>query len=461
MKPVLKQKVAFFHPTGFIDGNNAIDIIAPLDIDELVRLKPDGIFISLKKVIFFNKRGICILVESLQRVREKNGAIIGFCDYNLKKYSMIIDIFKDDLFFSLFDTCEIAMLFLGNTPKDAGEKNIIIYHDNNEYKNQLAIELYERGYAPLSAKDEIEFTSKARMADFALRYSYLGNFDKNPTVFIRENIIIYTLKGFVDSTMDNSFDMLYHNNSLQVGFKVFLFDASNVSSINIHGVQFISKLSIIGAEYEAVVAICGLNARKISKKLVHDLEDSGVVIYPNITDIFADKELLAQTHSTQSVVKKSKGITKELISYLPVISEATLKTIEILSKHISVRTAIKIQPLEPLNSQEALSVTLGFYGDIKRVFILIFEKQTALECCKILLEEKHNNSELLEALSEFVHIVGGKIIQNISKMGKKIEITMPRTFENLKDIITAQKGKKGAQIDMRIDNKPLSLFLTK
>ena len=53
MKPILKQKIAFFYPTGFIDGENAIDIVSPLDVDYLKSIKPEGIFISLKKVVFY------------------------------------------------------------------------------------------------------------------------------------------------------------------------------------------------------------------------------------------------------------------------------------------------------------------------------------------------------------------------------------------------------------------------
>ena len=102
MKPVIKQKVALFTPVGFLDGENANDIVSPFDVDYLMSVKPEGAFISLKKVIYFNKRGITVLIESLIRVRDKCGTIVGFCDYDLKKYKMVLAMFPDSLNFSSF-----------------------------------------------------------------------------------------------------------------------------------------------------------------------------------------------------------------------------------------------------------------------------------------------------------------------------------------------------------------------
>lgn len=297
MKPVIKQKIAFFSPSGFLDGENANDIISPFDVDFLVQIKPEGAFISLKKVIFFNKRGISVLIETLIKLREKYGTIVGFCDYNAKKYKMILDMFPDNLNFSLFDTTEIVNFFVGDDLKNAKEKKILVYVEKNEQKNQLAMELYERGFNPVLAKDENDFLAKKNDADFIIEHAYLGKLDKSPTVCIKDNIIIYTLKGFVDSSIDKKFDMKYHNNSLKVGFKLFVFDSAAVSSINVHGVNFISKLSTAGAEYGATIVITGVNTRKLTTKLNNDLEDAGVVTYPSLKDLFDDKELMQEALS--------------------------------------------------------------------------------------------------------------------------------------------------------------------
>ena len=461
MKPVIKQKVAIFSPVGFLDGENASDIISPLDIDYLIQAKLEGAFMSLKKVIFFNKRGITVLIESLMKVRDNCGTIIGFCDYDTKKYKMILDMFSESLNFSLFDTAEVAMLFVGNDLKQAKEKKIIVYIEKSEQKNQLAMELYERGFCPTIAKDENDFLAKRKDAEFIIENSYLGKLDKTPTVFIKDNVIVYTLKGFVDSDIAKKFDMVYHNNSLKVGFKLFLFDCDVVSSINVHGVNFVSKLSTAGAEYGTSIVMCGLDNRKITKKLTNDLEDAGVLIYPSMKGLFDDDEVMKEAYESSSVAKKNVGITKRLISILPTIIESSVKTIEVLSGYNAVKKLIKVQELELQKDKGLLSVSIGFYGDIDGILILVFEKSIAKKSCQILLEEDSSEEDVVEALGEFIHIIGGKISQQLHKKGIKIDITMPRTFQSVDDVMKSQKNSRGAQVNLNVDERELTLFLTR
>jgi CheY-specific phosphatase CheX len=461
MKPVVKNRVGIFSPVGFLDGENASEIISPFDVDYLVKAKLDGAFISLKKVIFFNKKGITVLIESLIRVRDTCGTIVGFCDYNTKKYNTILDMFKDNLTFSLFDTADVVSLFVGDDVKNAKEKNIIVYVEQNDQKNQLAMELFERGFSPYVAKNIDDFLAKRKEAEFIIENAYLGKFDKTPTAFIKDNVIIYTLKGFVDSDVSKFFDTVYHNNSLKVGFKLFLFDCDRVSSINVHGVNFISKLSVAGAEYGVSIVVSGLNNRNITEKLTHDLEDAGVMIYPNIGEFFNDEEMLKAAHINTSVAKKVSGITKKLISNLSIVTEAAVKTIEVLSGYNAVKKSIKVQDLNLENQSDMISASIGFYGDIEGILILVFEKSIAKESCKILLEEENSDEDVLEALGEFTHIIGGKIAQQLHKKGIKINITMPRTFDSAKDVMESQKSNRGAQVDMNVDGRDLTLFLTR
>lgn len=461
MKPVIKQKIAFFSPTAFIDGENALDIISPLDIDLLIKAKPEGAFISLKRVVFFNKRGISILIELLQQVKEKLGTIVGFCDYDKKKYKMILEMFANNLNFSLFDTAEIAELFLGDDLTNAKEKNILVYVEHSEQKNQLAMELYERGFAPVIAKDETDFLAKYKDAKYIIENSYLGKVDKTPTVYIKDNFIVYTLKGFVDSSIDFKFDMLYHKNSLKIGFKLFVFDCDNVSSLNIHGVNFICKLSIAGAEYGVTIVITGLNARNTTDKLRHDLEDAGILVYSSMKTLLEDKKIMKEANESSSVAKKSGGITKKLIELLPTITESTVKTIEVLSGYNTHKKSIKIQPLHVENKKNILSVSIGFYGDIEGVLILIFEQSMAKDTCRVLLDKESDESDLLHVLGEFIHIIGGKIAQQLCKKNIKIEITMPRTFEKVEDLLSQEQDIRGAQIDLSANGQDLILFLTR
>jgi CheY-specific phosphatase CheX len=178
-------------------------------------------------------------------------------------------------------------------------------------------------------------------------------------------------------------------------------------------------------------------------------------------ELFDDSEMMKEAHESSSVAKKSSGITKRLISTLPTIIESAVKTIEVLSGYNAVKKFIKIQELNLENDKDLLSASIGFYGDIDGILILIFEKSIAKESCKILLEEDSSEEDLVDALGEFTHIIGGKISQQLHKKGIKVDITMPRTFENVKDVMQSQKNSRGAQVNLNVDGRDLTLFLTR
>jgi CheY-specific phosphatase CheX len=95
------------------------------------------------------------------------------------------------------------------------------------------------------------------------------------------------------------------------------------------------------------------------------------------------------------------------------------------------------------------------------ILILVFEKSIAKEACKILLDEDSNEEDVVDALGEFTHIIGGKISQQLHKQGIKIDITMPRTFDSAEDVMLSQKNSRGAQVSLSIDGRELTLFLTR
>ncbi len=92
------------------------------------------------------------------------------------------------------------------------------------------------------------------------------------------------------------FNMKYHKNAIKVGFRIFCFNAEDVSSINIHGANFLATLSIDGAEYGVSIAICGLKSGKITQILINDIEDAGIMLYDNLISFFEDETNVHQAN---------------------------------------------------------------------------------------------------------------------------------------------------------------------
>lgn len=464
MRPTLKNGLAIFTPQGFLDGENAKVIIEPQDIQFLVEKGCEAALISLKKVVFFNKRGLTTIVGLLEQVQEKTGSLIGFCDYNLKKYNTILEMYQHKVSFSLFESDAIATLFVGvPLGENIDTKKIVVYNDDVDQKNQLVLELYERGYKPTVAKSKENFSQQLPSHEVAVSNSYIASSQRHLQIHIKDNVIVYSLSSFVDSVLAEKFDMRYHENSLRVGFSFFLFNAHTVSSINVHGVNFLSRLSTAGAEHGATIAVCGLTSRSIADSLREELEDAGVLLYDSIKSFFEDESLLGGGGGGAVAGKKTQHITKQLVEVLPSITQTAMHTIEVMMQCEVKKESLKIQPLTLQKSASMLGVALAFFGDLSGLLVVIFEEESARKACQILLEDSANapRQELMDALGEFVNIIGGKFVQLMLKKQCKIDITMPRTFANVSEIFQYKKDKRGAQVDFRVKGKPLTLFLTK
>jgi len=123
---IFKKNSAIFYPQGFLDGLNANFIIEASDVSFTISKKPKAVFISLKKVIFFNKKGLSILMNTVRKIQENIHCSVGFCEYDKKKYNTILSMFENELDFSLFENIKVLSLFFDDTSDI--EKKILVYN---------------------------------------------------------------------------------------------------------------------------------------------------------------------------------------------------------------------------------------------------------------------------------------------------------------------------------------------
>ena len=459
MRPVIKNSVAIFYPSGFIDGDNASSIITGVDETEILSKKPEAIFISLKKVVFFNKKGMAYLVDRMSFLKDECAAFVGFCDYDSKKFTFILELFSHDISFSLIQNEDSLFLFCGT--KKIEKKGVIIYSKDPAQKNQLAMALIERKHEVVIAKDKDDFLAKRKKFDHIVENSYIGSIEKKVSVFIKNNIIVYALKGFIDSEFANNFDMRYHKNAIKVGFRIFCFDAQDVTSVNVHGANFLAKLSIDGAEDGVSIAICGLKIGKTTKILTNDMEDAGIMLYENLESFFDDESNIHQANLEVLKNVKNININKKIISILPEIIDSTVHTVEVLSDKKAEKKSVKIKKFDESKETEYLASIMGIYGDINCVSILIMEFEIVKKVCKILMPTDYSAEDLSDAFSEFSNVIGGKVMQKLKSRHISVEITMPRIFDKISEIVKLESGRTGVQANFKIENQDMILFLSK
>ncbi len=464
MRAVVKDGIGVFNPQGFLDGNNSPVLLTIDDIKATEQLKVDMILISLKKVIFFNKNGLDIFVKLLINLRSKMHIIIGFCDYDQKKYRAIMKFYEKDINFSLFRTQKIASLFASTNRADA--HTVLVYNDDASQRSTMAIELFDHGHNPVIAQNKRDFEEKKQNKDayFAIvEDTFLGLFGHKVASRVSGNAVIYTVSNYLDAEISDNFNLTYHMNSLNVGFRLFIIDAYKVVSMNIHAFNFFAKLSSAAAEYNATICFVGLTFEKTPEKFKEDLEDSGIMFFDNMDDILKDKELLEELGAGGSTaVKHKRTINKVIVNELPRFIDATVSTIEMMTNATANKEAASIDQLHIPDTENKLASSIGFYGDMDGMVILVFPKEIAKKTCEILIGEETDDEEaILDALAELVNIIGGRVKSLLGEYKVSVDITLPRTYNNLDSLLEMIQGKKGVQVDLNFDNDKFIFFLTR
>lgn len=464
MRAVVKNKIGLFKPQGFLDGTTAPALLTVDDIKATQALNIDMLLVSLEKVIFFNKNGLNVFVKLLESLHKQSGIVVGFCDYNDKKYASIENLYGDDLNFSLFRTYKIATLFAPSMQEVKQNKSMLLWHDDASQRSALAIELFDRGHTPIVCQSKAEFSQKKDQPDLyeAIIYnSSLGLLGSKIAIRVTGNAIIYTVSGFLDADIVNSFDLNYHKNSLNVGFTLFIFDAYKVVSMNIHGVNFFSKLASAGAEFGANICIVGMTFEKTPKNFKNELEDAGLLFFEKMDDILKDKELLKELGGSGGASKTNKrNLTKVLVNQLPYFINATVNTMEMMTNSKAQKQDVKVDVLKLSDTQDKLASSIGFYGDVDGLVILIFPLEIAKKSCELLLGEKTDNIEdILDTLAEFVNIIAGRVKALLAEQKISVNITLPRTYEHVEDLMSIVNDRKGVQVNLSFEGKSFTFFL--
>lgn len=464
MRPVVKDRIAVFNPQGFLDGNNAPVFLTIDDIRTTEQLSVDTILVSLKKVIFFNKNGLDIFVKLLNNLRAKMRVTVGFCDYDHKKFQAIMKFYEKDLNFSLFKTQQIASLFASHNQEES--HTVLIYNEDPSQRSSMAIELFDFGHNPVIAQSKREFEEKKQLKDtyYAIvEDTFLGLFGQKIATRVSGNAIIYTLANYLDATIADGFNLDYHTNSLNVGFRLFIFDSYKVVSLNIHALNFFSRLASSAAEYNATLCFVGLTFEKTPIQFKEELEDSGILFFEQMDDILKNKELLEELGATSAAVTKQKrNLTKTLVGELPRFIEATVSTIEMMTNATANKDAANIHLLEVNDAKDKLASSIGFYGDMDGMIVLIFPKEIARKTCELLLgEAEHDTDAILDALAEFVNIIGGRVKSLLSEKSIAVNITLPRTYLRVDDLLEMMQNKKGVQVDLNFAGDKFVFFLTR
>jgi CheY-specific phosphatase CheX/anti-anti-sigma regulatory factor len=468
MRPIVKDNIAMFSPQGFIDSNNCSSFIDYSDLEFAISSKVEAILISLKKVVFFNKNGINFFITTLQKAKDMQDIEVGFCDVDDAKYKLILDMFADeDLPADLFRSYDIARLFTGLSDVEASAK-LLVWNEDTTQKNNIVVSLFERGYNAIAAKDEADFKKRKKEPDFKAIVDnvYFGSHKSRIAAHQMGNAIIYSFSGFLDANNIGNFDYTYHSNCLNVGFLMFVFDLEQVLSMNVYGVNFFKKLVKISYNYGAIISIAGLNQTKVSEDLLFDLEESGVKFFKNLKTFLEDPQIKEYTkNNTVAVARKKRVLTKGLVEKVGVFIDACVYSVGVLTNQTATKQKAEVTEFKLKNlpvQEDIVASSIGFYGEIEGMLVLLFKKDIAQTACNMFLgEEDPDDDTIKDALSEFINIIGGKAKTVLTNQGMIVNMTLPKSFDSLEEVEEATEEKKGVYVELDFAGSPFYFYLTR
>jgi len=457
-----KQGAVIIKPQGFLDGNNVNLIITMADKNQFIQKKISSLEIVFSHVLSVNLNAARFLNDIFEFFYKNN---IECFIVNPNKNVREIFLRLNDRYFNILENEKVAKVFCNESDENFNTP-IYLYSEDIENKNMILFYLIKKGYTPiiLNSSKELQEKRKTNSDAIFIEKSVVSKISNRVISFTKENMVFFYLDGFLDANFTNNFDIEYFRRSLIIGFRVFVFDCEYVKSLNIHAVRYLAKLAVESAEYGALLCIVGLNTKEINEHILIDMEDAGYLFFKNI-DEFNSSQEVKETLENIAIInnKNKKHLTKEVVNLLPYFVNATIESIEMMTGVTAKKEKPGIKELSfDYKNNSYIASSLGFYGDLDGVLVLVFSENLTKKVAKILLgEDIDNKEELYDVVSEFANIIVGNVKAELSKHSTKIDLTLPRVFSDIENLLNLVKEKKGVEVKFYFEDEEFYFFLTR
>lgn len=460
MKPELKDNIAIFRPAVDLEMENAKRVCTVLKANAITlkSLELKAVLLSLKGVRKIDESSLFMILDSLEDLQKGLEVEVGIIDYSPLRFEALKKkILKTQI--ALFKNFTVAYTFIHQKKHKRIEK-IILYDENQMLREFVFGDLVAKGYKVEIIESRDKFDQMAGTHEQNTLFVSDTHLDLSASFIpskIENGLVKYTLHSNVGHKFELYFNFIAHQKRLMEGYKLFVFDASDVESINLKATGQLISLSLQSVKTGARLVILGLREGLISKVVKAQMDRVGILFFKETQEIMK----LAELKKLLKVQARSTGLTKKLVAALPVFIDAALETFESLTGAKAVKKSHKISACAIDSESRIVSSSLGFEGDINGSLILIFSEEIARSAAEMLLGEGDCPfEELQDAISEFANIIGGRAKALMADQDQQITIAIPKTFDSPESLSEFLGDKNGIQINLEMNGNPVILFLT-
>jgi CheY-specific phosphatase CheX/anti-anti-sigma regulatory factor len=461
VEPILIDDIAQYFPEGTIKDSVATELAELLKSDKsrIESLGAKAILMSFKNVDDFTTEGLAEVIKAFRTLGKGTKLTIGFSDYTDELYEKLKPIYDEEKI-SLFKNSLVATLFLGLN-KISKKSDVIVYHIDDAVRKALSAELMAKGIRVLVARNKKEFekyTANKSPSTIVINNTVVDVASKYVTTSVKKHLIVYSLYDKIDKNIDLHFDTTSHSKKIKEGYRVFIFDCKGVSHFSVEAVDYFVSMALSERKYNVTLCFCDLDDEVVFKELKIRLRKGGIKLFADLDTILANKQVLAIAEASKN---RQSGLTKELVSKLPLVVNAAVDTFESLTGGSAKKVNHKITTLEVDSKESLMASSIGFEGDVDGMIGIVFSKPLAQEIMLGMFgEEIDDEDEIVDVLREFANIVAGRTKTLMQEQNVHINIEIPNSYKSYTELQKIVGERQGVLIYLTLNEKPIYIFLT-
>ncbi|MBE3022457.1 hypothetical protein [Campylobacter sp. 7477a] len=425
MKITFNSSFAVIRAFGFLELHTPHYLLDDESV-KLVRARGvSHLLLSFKDVVFFAPAWLNQAIVRLKELSKELKVEVGICDYSIALHDIMMKTsFSKSINFSLFETEDIARIFLDRTLVDT-KGSVLLFVESQEHREDLQKRLQERNYKVQISKNRTLFSNQKKRYKYAITArTHLVEKPSLLQTFIKDNSVIYKTNGIIDSSFIEIFNMDYHKNMLKVGFKLFIFWIN--TTINVHGANFLIRLAQYSAKYGAILIICGVNEKNLSPNLVEGLKQTNVLLYKNLQEFLDDNGTVYVPKDAFSY--QPRHISKGIVEILPFIIECATNSVSALLGNEILSVRMKVSACDLRVNNDLLTACIVFYGDFDMRLVVALKREKLEQMSKIFVGVNDKFDPILSGYEKLLSIIANKILAFFISKDMNVGVSMSKFF---------------------------------
>ena len=349
---------------------------------------------------------------------------------------------------ALFRTHEIMALAIG-TSGVYSHATILAYADDLEDRQSIASTLISNSYFVIvaSSMDDVRTKMKDKSRyEAVVTHSYFGFMNENASIVFDRGAYVYEFRGDLNSDIANSLKVDDFKHRLSIGHKVFVFDLTRIYHMDMKASLLFIDLEKLASDANAQICLVDINRSKIDNNAYEILIKSAFWIFDTLDEVFEDEDIIEFTEKRKNML--IAGLSKDTIGIAPQLIAAGVQTLEIYEfKNVKKRPSKQIALRDLATFKPTICTAISFDGDVDGELIFIFKQGISELLIEQILggfDDDAHGEDFLDAMSEFVNSVSGKLKANLHKKERCIHFGLPRSTAVLTDLVPVDSSNKPA-----------------